>query len=93
MEKNVTYIKEDNSYIFNCPHCSQLIQVLKYEINCKIFRHGYYKNSLEQIHPHASKKLCDDLFDKGLIFGCGKPFILQYGDSGIIENVSICDYI
>ena len=93
MDKNITYIKEDNAYIFNCPHCNQLIQVLKNQINCKIFRHGYYKNTLEQIPPHSSKEVCDDLFNKGLIYGCGKPFIVQYGDSGMLENVSICDYI
>ena len=32
--------------IFNCPHCKQIVQVLKKEFNCKIFRHGIYKNNL-----------------------------------------------
>ena len=93
MEKNVNYIEKDNFYIFKCPHCDQLIQVYKNEVNCKIFRHGYYKNNFEQIPPHSSKEVCDELVKKDLIFGCGKPFILNYGETGIVENVDICDYI
>lgn len=90
---SVEYIEEDYSYIFNCPHCDYLIQVGKNEVNCKIFRHGYYKNNLEQIPSHTSKEVCEDLYNSEVIFGCGKPFILIYGKSGMVEKVKKCDYI
>ncbi len=76
-----------DSIIVNCPHCGDYIQILKKEFNCKIFRHGIFKNSGKQIDPHLKKSLCDDLFNQGKIYGCGKPFILK-GDKAII-----CDYI
>jgi hypothetical protein len=58
------------------------------EINCRIFRHGVYKASGEQLPPHSTKAECDEAFEKGLIYGCGKPFMLD--PSG---NAIVCDYI
>ncbi len=43
MEKNITKIS--NGYMFDCPHCSAPIQVNENEVNCRIFRHGQYKNT------------------------------------------------
>ena len=40
--------------IVNCPHCNEFIIIE--EINCKIFRHGVFKNTRIQIDPHSSKK-------------------------------------
>ena len=44
------------------------------DFNCKIFRHGVYKNNNKQIEPHLNIKECDRLFNEKLIYGCGKPF-------------------
>jgi hypothetical protein len=75
--------------ILKCPHCQDYIIIEK--LNCGIFRHGILISNGQQINPHASKEMCDDLFKKNLIYGCGKPFQLV-----IIENEwkpIICDYI
>ena len=50
------------------------IIVASNQINCKIFRHGIYKQNYDQIGSHERKELCDQLFKDGLIYGCGKPF-------------------
>ena len=76
--------------IFNCPHCDLYILVLKNEINCQIFRHAYFKDTFEQINPHASKEECERLILEEKIIGCGKPFKLS-----LINDLKaeICDYI
>ena len=65
--------------------------VLKKEFNCKIFRHGVYKKTYEQIDPHLPKVECDRLVRLDLIIGCGKPFKL------VIKNneytTESCGYI
>lgn len=77
----------DNTLYFECPHCNILIMVYTNEIGCKIFRCGIYKTTGEQIPPHTDKKTCDDLFNYNLIYGCGKPFLIE-------NNKAIkCDYI
>lgn len=78
-------------YILNCPHCGLVIQVFKHELNCKIFRHGIYKKTLKQVDPHLPKEECDSLYEKGLIYGCGKPFeIVIVNDEPEIRS---CDYV
>ena len=72
-----------------CPHCQQLIEILA--INCAIFRCGIYRANGEQIPPHLPKEECDRLFAEGAIYGCGKPFRLQY-DGDVLISV-VCDYI
>jgi hypothetical protein len=68
----------------SCPHCGGEIQII--ELNCKIFRHGFYKNG-KQLNPHASKEECEHAVKKNLVYGCGKPF-------QIIEGKAIkCEYI
>jgi hypothetical protein len=81
----------DNSYVFNCPHCDQKIQVLKNQINCRIFRCGIYKNNGNPIPPHTSKIECDRLKNSNLIYGCSKPFKFVTIDN--INNIEICNYI
>lgn len=72
--------------VMNCPHCGEYVFIE--EINCGIFRHGFDKNTLEQLPPHAPKNICDQI-DK--IYGCGKPFrVLMKDNKHFIE---ICDYI
>ncbi len=63
-------------YIFKCCHCSQFFIIHKNDFNCKILRHGVYKNNLKPINPHASKQICDKLFNDKLIYGCGKPLLI-----------------
>jgi hypothetical protein len=82
----------DDSYIIvTCPHCLCNIQIYEKEINCKIFRHGVYKDSYNQLLPHETKKECDKLFNEQKIIGCGKPFkLINQKNNWIAE---ICDYI
>lgn len=70
----------------DCPHCKGTVEVI--DLNCRIFRHGILKATGQQIDPHACKPVCDDLFLKGLIYGCGKPF--RVSDDGVAE---VCEYI
>ena len=76
---------------FLCPHCDTPIIVYKKDLNCHIFRHGIFKHSYKQIDPHLKKEICDELFQKELIYGCGKPFkIININNEYKIEK---CDYI
>jgi hypothetical protein len=71
---NFEAVMIDNFYIFLCPHCSGTIQVAKTDINCKIFRHAVYKNSLTPVPPHSTKQQCDEFKQSGEIYGCCMPF-------------------
>ena len=78
--------------LVECPHCKLFVIVYIKDYNCKIFRHGIYKNDMtKQIDPHLPKVDCDKLKAEGKIFGCGKPFRLIQKDG--IEKAIICDYI
>ena len=82
---------DDNYIIIQCPHCKDYILVFKKELNCKIFRHGIYKDTMKQINPHLKKDECDKLINQNLIIGCGKPFqIIE--ENGSFKSI-ICDYI
>ena len=78
--------------IFHCPHCKMLVEVLKIQTNCCIFRHGVYKRNGQQLAPHAKKVECERLVQDQLIYGCGKPFQLIKTAKGITSVVE-CDYI
>lgn len=71
-----------------CPHCNDIILINYREINCRIFRHGVFKNTFEQIPPHSSKLDCDKFISDDIIYGCGKPFRLNEQNEPVI-----CDYI
>ncbi len=72
-----------------CPWCE--CPVIIEELNCKIFRHAYYKITFQQIGPHMSKEDIDILQEKDLLVGCGFPFCVnQKGDEYIAEK---CGYI
>lgn len=75
--------------IVKCPHCNE--NIIIEEINCAIFRHGIYKNNLQQIDPHMKKDNCDELTKNDEIYGCGKPFLIKKIDENWISE--ICDYI
>ena len=72
----------------NCPHCDDMVEII--EINCGIFRHGVYKKNGIQMGPHTPKEICDEDFEKGLIYGCGKPFRLEKINS--IQGVNDAEY-
>jgi hypothetical protein len=75
--------------ILICPHCKEFVIIEK--LNCGIFRHGILISNGQQINPHETKELCDYLFYKKLIYGCGKPFqIIKNGEN---FQIQICDYI
>ena len=57
-------------------------------MNCKIFRCGIYKSNGQQINPHLNKSICDELAANDLIYGCGKPFLIDNNN-----NALICEYI
>ncbi len=78
------------SFVVICIHCKLCVEIQ--EINCAIFRHGVLKSSNEQINPHASKAECDQLVEKNLIYGCGKPFRLVKDMSDQWITIE-CDYI
>ena len=59
-------------WIVICPYCED--NILIEEINCGIFRHGVWKETMTPIPPHTPKHQCDEWHTRGLIYGCGKPF-------------------
>jgi DNA-directed RNA polymerase subunit RPC12/RpoP len=79
--------------VIKCPHCNDEIIIFLNELNCKIFRHGIYKSNYQQIDPHSSKEICDNLKSKDLIIGCGKPFQIVFNENIEKHEVIICDYI
>ena len=91
-KKEVSYINDDKSYLFNCPNCDQFIIVNNNEVNCRIFRHAQFKSTGIQLNPHASKDYCDELVNSDLVYGCAKPFQLLY-ENGIVKFAIPCDYI
>lgn len=75
--------------VVTCPICNEYIVIEK--LNCGIFRHGILKETGKQMDPHLCKEKCDELIEKGLIYGCGRPFqILHENDEW---KVQCCDYI
>ena len=59
-----------------CPHCDCIFMVLPNEINCRIFRHFVFKDSFEQLNPHASESECNRVVQENLGYGCAKPIEL-----------------
>ena len=80
---------DNNYYVYKCPHCGiQCITAIN-EVNCKIFRCGIFKETYNQINPHATKPECDAYVLQNRIYGCAKPYIID------INNMLIfpCDYV
>ena len=72
-----------------CPHCKDPIIIQK--INCGIFRHGVVKQTGKQMKPHLDQSACEQLFNKNMIYGCGKPFKIIKKDDNLIATE--CGYI
>jgi hypothetical protein len=77
------------SIFVECPHCFDYVEIT--QINCGIFRHGVFKNTNQQLNPHAPKSQCDLVKKLDLIYGCGKPFKLVLINDQYIAQ--ICDYV
>ena len=86
-------MSESDEICITCPHCKELIYILKSEINCNVFRHGIYKHNLQQMDPHAPKEMCEKLKNEDLIIGCGKPFTLVFNKEDNTFKSVVCDYI
>ena len=78
--------------IFNCCHCKNNFVMNTNDFNCKIIRHAIYKKNYEQINPHSSKEICDQLVKDDLIYGCAKPLKIIQNMDGLYD-VIICEYI
>ena len=74
---SIEYDENKKTYYFMCPHCVLLIAVHKKDIQCTRFCHGNLKSNKEHISPYTTKDESEKLFKKGLIYGCGKPFIFD----------------
>lgn len=57
-------------YLFNCPHCFEIITVSKNELNCRIFIHAIYTHNYEQVNPHLDKDNCVKLRNDNKVYGC-----------------------
>jgi len=78
-------------FIFQCPHCDLYITVDITQVNCRIFRHAFIRDTFVQLNPHAPKEMCDELSRRGLIYGCGKPLQFVFHPAG--NYVEPCGYI
>jgi hypothetical protein len=76
---------------FSCPHCQGTILVHHHELNCRIFRHGVDRMTMQPMNPHASKQECERLLSEQRIIGCAGPFQVIEKDGALIAV--ICDYI
>ena len=92
-QKKVSIFGENESYIFECPHCDSMILVAFSEVNCQIFRHCIMKSTGQQVDPHASKDKCELLIVEDLVYGCCKPFKLIIGSDGCVSTAEKCEWI
>jgi hypothetical protein len=91
MSENIIHI-DNNTLIFKCPHCSLYVEVKIKYLNCKIFRHAFYKSNMNQINPHTPEDECNKLLQHDLVYGCAKPFMILLDD---LNNYIVvkCGYI
>ena len=81
--------KKDEHVILQCPYCEEFILIYKKEFNCKIFRHAYYKSNNQQIDPHSSKEVCDNLIKEmaiGTSFLCTNSKCLWFAQITLYNN-------
>ena len=87
-------IDDGDFWKFECPHCTQQLEVHKTETNCCIFRCGIIKSTKQQIPPHINEKECDRLRNNNLIYGCARPFKFVYNKPNPQANyIEKCGYI
>jgi hypothetical protein len=89
--KRIRSVRESNTLpaIFQCPHCQDYLEIC--ELRDCVFRHGYYRDTMQQIPSHSSREHCQSLVKNKAIYGCGKPFVIYIlGNRYVIEAT---DYI
>ena len=88
---------KEHIHVFTCLHCNEPFVIHDADFNCKILRHGVYKQNLQPMNPHAPKEECDALVASGQIYGCAGPLLITTRESsestGDKFSVVICDYI
>jgi len=72
-----------NDFYVECPSCGVMVEILA--LNCAIFRCGVFRDSGQQLPPHASREMCESAVPK--IWGCGKPFRV------VNNKAELCDFI
>jgi len=79
--------------IYECPYndCKMKFIIDKKDINCGIFRCGYFRNNHKQLPPHTKKEVIDKLRNNNLIYGCGCPFMIKKENN--IYKLIQCEYI
>ena len=84
--------QEDDTIVLMCPHCK--FPVIIEELNCGIFRHAVFKaKPTEQVPPHSSKAICDELVATDKVIGCCKPFCVVVIPETRKFAIEKCDYI
>jgi len=76
--------KKLSAFLVNCPACKE--PVLIDQVNCGIFRHAFYTDTLKTVDPHASKRHIMETMACGRLGGCGAPFEVVDG------RARMCDY-
>lgn len=67
-------IQADTNILVFCPHCNEPIIIEN--LTNHSFRHGIYKSTLKQIPLFITDELSADYVKNGLIYGCGKTFMI-----------------
>lgn len=67
------------SNFVNCPYCDGKVEIL--ELNCRIFRHGIFKETGRQIGQHLKEDFVNKLLNENKIWGCGLQFKIQRDDA------------
>jgi len=83
-------------HVFTCLHCQQPFIIHGNDFNCRILRHGVFKENLQPIPPHATKDECEALLRAGTIYGCAGPLQIVATSATPTPNdyqLIICDYI
>jgi len=74
------------TYFITCPYCNGKIEIL--ELNCRIFRHGIFRDTGLQIGQHLKEDFVNELLNQNKIFGCGKQFKINR-DNNIIKTTGL----
>jgi hypothetical protein len=91
-----TICTETKFLLFSCPQCRELVQVETNQLNCGIFRHAVYHDTMQLVDPHLPKEICELLVRENKVFGCCKPFQIKQSISiqgDPIYALQCCDYI
>ena len=86
---NVVYDPDTKVFTYSCPHCEGIIITEYNQLNCKIFRHGVFIDTLKQIGCHANKIECDKIEKTILFMDVGNHMKLKLA----IKNIKFIMFI